>query len=116
MFNNIMDFFSAIGNWGYLIIFLAVFFECSAFSGMFVPGESTVIIAGFLSAQGYLEIKLCIIIIGLGAMLGDSAGYWLGRIIGRGYFKRHKRLIFLKEKHIEKTERYFIMNVAKQYS
>ncbi len=113
MFNNIMDFISSIGNWVYLIIFLAAFFECSAFFGMFMPGESSVVIAGFLSAQGYLEIKSCMIIVGLGAMFGDSTGYWLGRIVGRGYFKRHKRLIFLKEKHIEKVEYYFSRNGGK---
>ena len=80
---------------------------------MMVPGETTIIIAGFLSIQGYLKIENCMIVIFLGAILGDSIGYTLGRIIGRGYFDRHERFLFIKLKHIQKAESYFHLHGGK---
>ncbi|MGB9597198.1 MAG: bifunctional DedA family/phosphatase PAP2 family protein, partial [Candidatus Poribacteria bacterium] len=107
MVESLLNFIESIGNWGYIAMFIVAFLECSAFLGMVVPGESLVIVAGFLSVQGYFDIKTCAIIICLGAILGDSSGYALGRILGRGYFERHKRFLFLKYKHIQKVEVYF---------
>jgi undecaprenyl-diphosphatase len=108
-----LGFVSVIGNWGYLIIFLVAFLESSAFLGMIVPGESIILIAGFLSLYGYLNIVSCMIVIGFGGILGDSTGYVLGRILGRGYFEKHGRLLFLKAKHIERVERYFYIHGGK---
>jgi membrane protein DedA with SNARE-associated domain len=107
MFDWFLGIVESIGNWGYLIIFLVTFLESSAFTGMLVPGESLVVIAGFLSLSGYLNIANCMIVAGLGTILGDSIGYILGRVLGRGYFERHGRLLFLKAKHIERVEKYF---------
>ena len=107
MFEWFLNAVDTIGNWGYLIIFVMTFLESSAFTGMLVPGESLVVIAGLLSSRGYLDISTCAIVALLGTVLGDSVGYALGRIIGRGYFDRHGRLLFIKPKHIERVESYF---------
>ncbi|MBI5586892.1 MAG: bifunctional DedA family/phosphatase PAP2 family protein [Deltaproteobacteria bacterium] len=107
MTERILDIISLLGNWGYLIVFLAAFLESSAFLGLLVPGESIVIIAGVLSSQGYLDLTDCIIVTSIGAVLGDTTGYTLGQVLGRGYFERHGRLFFIKAAHIEKADRYF---------
>jgi len=107
MIEKLFDVIELLGHWSYLIIFLAAFLESAAFMGFLVPGETIVILSGFLASQGYLRLGSCIPIIAIGAVLGDGAGYLLGRAVGRGYFERHKRLLFLKEKHIRKTEEYF---------
>lgn len=99
--------FARLGHWGYLVVFLLPFMESAAFTGLLVPGETVVILAGFLSSQGYLELGDCLLVISLAAILGDTAGYSLGKVIGRGYFERHRRLLFLKERHLRKTEEYF---------
>lgn len=98
---------SLLGHWGYLIIFLAAFLESSAFMGLLVPGESVVVLSGFLASRGYLELGDCLWVITLGAVLGDSVGYSLGKAIGRGYFEKHHRLFLLKERHIHKVDEYF---------
>ena len=103
----LLNFIGSMGNWGYIAMFTVAFLECSAFLGMVVPGETLVVIAGFLSVQGYFDIKTCAIFICLGAIFGDSFGYALGRILGRGYFEKHKRFLFLKYKHIKRVEEYF---------
>ncbi len=75
--------------------------------GMLVPGESIVVLSGFLASQGYLDIGDLIWVVSLGAVLGDSVGYSIGKTIGRGYFEKHKRLLFLKEKHLKRVDAYF---------
>ncbi len=107
MLGQLLNTISILGHWGYLIIFLAAFLESSAFMGLLVPGESVVVLSGFLSSQGYLELGDCLWVIALGAVLGDSVGYGLGKVIGRGYFERHKRLFFLELKHLQKVDIYF---------
>jgi membrane protein DedA with SNARE-associated domain/membrane-associated phospholipid phosphatase len=107
MIERLLNTVNILGHWGYLIIFTAAFLESSAFMGFLVPGESVVVLSGFLASQGYLEIGDLLWVVILGAVLGDSVGYGLGKTIGRGYFERHKRLLLLKEKHIQKVDAYF---------
>lgn len=95
------------GHWGYAILFLAAFLESAAFLGLIFPGESIVLLAGFVSSRGYLTLPDCILVIALGAVLGDSAGYSLGRMVGKDYFHSHKRFFLFKERHLEKAQVYF---------
>jgi undecaprenyl-diphosphatase len=110
---KILSIISTLGNWGYVLIFLAPFLESSAFLGVLVPGESVVVLAGFLASQGYLELGNCMIVIALGAILGDSTGYALGKAMGREYFLRHERLFLFKLKHLHKVEGYFARHGGK---
>jgi membrane protein DedA with SNARE-associated domain len=56
MIERLISAITAFGHLGYLIIFIAAFLESSAFMGLLVPGESVVVLSGFLASQGYLEI------------------------------------------------------------
>jgi membrane protein DedA with SNARE-associated domain len=107
MIYKIFEIVHLLGQWSYLIIFLAAFLEGAAFMGFFIPGETVVVLSGFLASEGYLKLGGCILIISVGAVLGDTAGYIIGRVAGRSYFERHKRFLFLKEKHVEVAEDYF---------
>jgi membrane protein DedA with SNARE-associated domain/membrane-associated phospholipid phosphatase len=107
MMERLLALFASLGHWGYLVVFLLPFLESAAFTGLLVPGETVVVLAGFLSSQGYLDLGDCLVVISLAVVLGDTVGYTLGKAIGRGYFEHHKRLLFLKEKHLQKTEEYF---------
>lgn len=107
MIDRLLHAISTLGNWGYLLIFLGPFLESSAFLGLIVPGESVFLLAGFLASQGYLDLGDCIAVIALGAILGDSVGYQLGKSIGRKYFETHDRLLLFRKKHLFKVETYF---------
>jgi membrane protein DedA with SNARE-associated domain/membrane-associated phospholipid phosphatase len=107
MLERILNTVGVLGQWGYLLIFIAAFLESSAFMGLVIPGESIVVLAGFLSSRGILDIGDCLWVIALGAVLGDSVGYTLGKVFGRRYFEKHDRLLLLKKEHIRKTEGYF---------
>src|ERR1039457_6984829 len=47
------------------------------------PGETALILAAVLASAGKLQIWLVIVIAAASAILGDNAGYWLGRRFGR---------------------------------
>ncbi|GMR04125.1 MAG: hypothetical protein BMS9Abin23_0014 [Thermodesulfobacteriota bacterium] len=113
LFDTLFNTITLLGNWGYLILFMAAFLESSAFVGLIIPGETTVVLAGFLASQGYLDLGDSIWVIALGAVLGDSVGYSFGKAIGGGYFKKHKRLFFIKEKHIDRATAYFHLHGGK---
>ncbi|HEY4524094.1 MAG TPA: VTT domain-containing protein [Candidatus Paceibacterota bacterium] len=79
---------------GYLGIFGIVFAESGLLIGIFLPGDSLLFTAGFLASQGYLDIRLLVIVTFLAAVLGDQTGYSIGRYFGPKIFKRPKSILF----------------------
>lgn len=94
-------------QWGYPIVLLVTFLETSAFIGLLVPGESVVVIAGLLASQGVLELALVIGAASVGAVLGDSVGYFIGRRFGEAFFLKYGRSLFFRKKYLEDTKRAF---------
>ena len=103
--------------WGYYFVFLLTFLETSVFVGLLVPGEMTVVLAGFLAASGSVEIGGEVFEIHLrlrtvmwcsmlGALLGDTVGYLLGRF-GIGQLAiRLGRFFFVRERELNKVREY----------
>jgi membrane-associated protein len=67
---------SSYGSLAYLTVFALVF--CDAIVPIF-PGETTLNTASVLASQGKLELEWVILAGALGAILGDSALYWIVR-------------------------------------
>ena len=67
------------GPWAY-----AVVFGLAALDAVFpvVPSESTAIAAGVLAGTGDLVLGYVIVAAAVGAFIGDSTAYWLGRSVG----------------------------------
>ena len=63
-------------NLGYPLLFVLVGAESS---GALVPGETSLIVAGALAGQGQLSLPLVIAVAAVAAILGDNAGYLVGR-------------------------------------
>lgn len=82
---------------GYLGIFGITFAESGLFFGFFLPGDSLLFTAGFLASQGYLSLPFLILVVFLGATLGDSFGYWFGRTVGPKIFTKEDSFFFKKE-------------------
>jgi membrane protein DedA with SNARE-associated domain len=82
---SITSFFQSAAQWaadyGYPGILLLV-----AGDGVFpfLPGETAVITGAVLASSGKLNLVLVILAGAVGAMLGDSAAYWIGRAGGDG--------------------------------
>lgn len=68
--------------WAYVLLFALAAAEASAFVGLFVPGETAMLIAGVLCYQGRATLWVMIVAGCLGAVIGDSIGYEIGRHFG----------------------------------
>lgn len=107
MLDYLIDLVSRLGHWGYLIIFLGAMLESAAFLGVIVPGESLVLVAGFFAAQGLLDLDGLIVVVAVGATLGDSIGYELGRWLGRPGLLRYGGRFGLHKARLDRAEAFF---------
>lgn len=71
-----------IQHLGYVFVFFAAFLEALPAVGLFVPGQTIVVLAGFLAHQEVLSVQLVLGLAVIGAILGDGVGYFLGRRYG----------------------------------
>jgi undecaprenyl-diphosphatase len=64
---------------GPVLLFLMAFGETSGPIGLTIPAGVSLSLAAFLADQGLLEWESILTAAGLGALAGDSTGFWLGR-------------------------------------
>ena len=113
MLDYLMNFVSHLGHWGYFVIFLVVALECQAFLGLFMPGESLVLVGGFFAEQRVFDLDVLIIVISSAAILGDSIGYELGRRLGRGWLVKHGGRFGLRTEHLARVDNFFLRHGGK---
>lgn len=91
-----------------------VFAESGLLIGFFLPGDSLLFTAGFLTQQGILNINihLFVVILFIAAALGDSAGYAFGHKVGRRLFKRKESFLFDPE-NLVRAEKFYEENGSK---
>jgi membrane protein DedA with SNARE-associated domain len=66
----------------YLIVAVLATGESAAFVGLFLPGETALLLGGVLAGTGQLSLLPLVAIAALAAVIGDSLGYELGRHFG----------------------------------
>jgi membrane protein DedA with SNARE-associated domain len=94
-------------TYGYPVLFAVVFLENA---GVPVPGETGVLVSGFLASPAGGErfhLPWVILVTVAAAVLGDNMGYWLGREWARPRLQRGARFLFLTPRALKKTEGYF---------
>jgi len=68
--------------WGYVLVGVLAGLEAAAFVGLVIPGETAMLLGGVLAFTGRASLPLMMACGVLGAIIGDSAGYELGRRFG----------------------------------
>ncbi len=99
-----------IQNWlesgGLVLLGLVVFAESGLLIGFFLPGDSLLFIAGFLSSSAGSNVlpplPLVALVTTLCAIAGDQVGYWFGHRVGPALFDRPKSRVF-NPKNVEKA-------------
>ena len=64
-----------------LIAGVAIMLETSVLIGLVVPGDTVVIVASTAVASPLEAIILGVVVV-IGALIGESIGFWLGRVLG----------------------------------
>jgi membrane protein DedA with SNARE-associated domain len=78
-------------EYGYLTVFLAPMLENTLFVGALIPGTLVMLLAGISANDGIINIYLAIPIAILGAIIGDTISYSIGRF-GRGRMGPQSRI------------------------
>jgi membrane-associated protein len=94
--------------WTYLILFIVIFCETGLVVTPFLPGDSLLFATGALAATlgSPLKIHWLFLVLGAAAVLGDTANYWIGHVVGPRIFNQEK-VRFLKREHLERTLEFY---------
>ncbi len=95
-----------LGGYVYLGLWFVVFAETGLAVGFFLPGDSLLVVSGLFAAAGKLNVALVMLAFFLGSVIGDSTGYWTGRVMGKTLFNRESSWIF-KPSRVEKAHAFF---------
>lgn len=95
----------AINDFGYWAVFFGVMLENA---GLPVPGETILLIAGFFSASGQLNLAGVMATAAVGAIVGDNIGFGIGQRYGRSILLRYGRYLFLTPARFERLDTYFM--------
>lgn len=93
-------------TFGYVGLAVIVFAESGLLAGFFLPGDTLLITAGILASQGHLNIFLTLVIVIVAAIVGDSAGYFIGSKVGPKLFTRPDSRFF-SQKNLHEAHAFF---------
>lgn len=100
------DINTIIQTGGILLVALIIFGESGMFIGFFFPGDTLLLSAGILAAQGKIELAMLLPAVAAAAILGDNIGYLIGKRYGRRLFRKPNGIIFRHE-YIERAEKFY---------
>ncbi|MGH3328837.1 MAG: DedA family protein, partial [Streptomycetales bacterium] len=73
---------SLASPWAYVVVALLAAGESAAFVGLVAPGETAMLLGGVLASEGHVRLPVMMACAALGAVVGDSIGYQIGRAFG----------------------------------
>ncbi|MCX8114665.1 MAG: VTT domain-containing protein [Burkholderiaceae bacterium] len=71
------------GVWVYVTLFAIFFSETGLVFMAFLPGDSLLFVAGAVAAGGYMDVYVLMVLISIGAILGNTLNYLIGSWLGR---------------------------------
>jgi membrane-associated protein len=101
MLNTVINHLLIFSGWSaLLLVFLLPALESSIFLGFILPGETAVVVGGFLAYEHRVSFAGVLAAAILGAIIGDSIGFWVGERWGDSLLGRlPKKLI--KPQHVQ---------------
>jgi membrane-associated protein len=93
------------GTWTYLMLFFVIFMETGFVVTPFLPGDSLIFAAGAFAGLGYLNVAILFGLFGAAAIIGDTANYWIGHLIGPRAFSG--TVPFLKKEYLDRTHAFY---------
>lgn len=91
-------------QYGYLLLFFGLFAESLALP---FPGELAMALSGHMAYLGKSNLWLDMLYSFLGATIGTMLTYALGRKLGRPFFEKYGKYVFLSRERIDKLADWF---------
>jgi membrane protein DedA with SNARE-associated domain len=91
-------------SYGLVLLFALIAAESA---GVPLPGETALIAASILAANGHYSIVLVIAVAAAAAIIGDNVGYWIGRTGGRALLERWGPIKRYADRALPPGERFF---------
>lgn len=103
--NQIINFLgSEFSYLGYFVLMLVAALEATPMFGFFVPGQVVAVGAGILAKIGSFRLLDVLLVLSIGAVIGDLIGYYLGNKYGESFILRYGKYFYLKKENFEKTK------------
>ena len=101
-FQPVLDTIAQYPEWAGLIIFLMAAIETIVGIGYLIPGTWLMLSFGLLVGTGGIRFDIAVIALASGGIVGDAAGYWIGkhygrRLFGTRFFRKHQALVTKSE-------------------
>ena len=113
MVKEVVNLAESVDGWLYLGVFLIVMLECQPLLGLFMPGETLVVVTGFLAGQDVLDLRFLILVVGFAAVTGDTIGFELGHRLGRGWLLRYGGWFGVHQRHLARVDAYIVRHGGK---
>lgn len=94
----------SIAMWGYVAIAVGMALENACIP---IPSELIFGFAGYLVYQGQLEFAPAVLAGMIGGLLGSGIAYGFGYWGGRPIIERYGRYVFLSQRHLDLSQRWF---------
>jgi len=97
-----------LGSSALLVVTLILFAECGLLIGFFLPGDTLLFAAGIAIATGKIHTSLAafLVLVPIGAVLGNLVGYWIGYRAGPRVFHRPDSRLFRPE-YVQRSHDFF---------
>ncbi|MBK9271156.1 MAG: DedA family protein [Saprospiraceae bacterium] len=102
---HLIELTSQYGVYIYLILFLILFSETGLVVAAILPGDSLLFAAGALSSSGNLNIWVVMGCCIVGAILGNTVNFYIGRWLGPRIFEEDSRLF--KKDYLIRTQKFY---------
>ncbi|QCJ44099.1 DedA family protein [Bacillus sp. S3] len=107
---NVETIVNYIHIYGYLVIFLFLFFGVV---GIPAPEESLLFLVGVLCIHHKLSLELVMVSSVLGAFTGMLTAYVCGRYAGSPFIKKYGKYVGITDERLEKVSSKYMKNVGK---
>jgi membrane-associated protein len=102
------DLLNNAGAWALWVAAGILFAECGLLIGFFLPGDTLLFSVGLFVSQGIIDhpIWLVCVVLSAAALLGNVAGYEIGRWAGPPILEREGHRL-VSQDHVDKTRAFF---------
>ena len=95
----ILPYLSPLAYW---ILLIVTILEVSPIFGLIIPGQTIVMLGGFLVKLGALDFFDVAWVCALGAVIGDLLSYYLGKKYGYYLIKKYGKYVLLESKNFKR--------------